>query len=442
MRSSLTHSLLALLLIAGAPTAGAGQNAPAAGSGEIVERIVGVVGDSAITMTELQEAMLVSTQGQMPKDPARMEDLKDQTLKALVEQLLIVQAAAKDSTLKVEDAEVESRVEQTLAQAGQRVGGAAKLQAALAAEGMTQAEYREQLKQQIRRDQISQMFFRAKLRGVSGVVVTEDEMRAMFESRRDELSHPEFITIHQAVVMPAATDSAWTAAKAQIDSVAARVKAGEDFAELAKQFSVDASAANGGDLGWFRRGAMVKPFEEAAFRLPIGRVSEPVRTDFGWHLIKVERTRPGEVNARHILIRPEPGPRAEEEARATAEEIARRARAGESMQGLVAEYKTRLDREIPDTVSLPREAVGSEGLPPEYHEPLKDAKQGDVIGPFAFRARDRNDWAVVAVTMVRPAGQWTFDEVKAQIREQLTQQKQVERVLDDLRSRTFVDLSP
>ena len=67
-----------------------------------------------------------------------------------------------------------------------------------------------------------------------------------------------------------------------------RILAGEDFAALAAAYSDDSgSAANGGDLGWFGRGAMVAPFEEAAFSLPLGEVSEPIKTDFGYHLIEV-----------------------------------------------------------------------------------------------------------------------------------------------------------
>jgi hypothetical protein len=67
-----------------------------------------------------------------------------------------------------------------------------------------------------------------------------------------------------------------------------RILAGEDFAALAAAYSDDpGSAANGGDLGWFGRGRMVAPFEDAAFSLEVGEVSEPVKTDFGYHLIKV-----------------------------------------------------------------------------------------------------------------------------------------------------------
>lgn len=95
----------------------------------------------------------------------------------------------------------------------------------------------------------------------------------------------------------------------EINILADRVRSGEDFSELARQYSEDPSASAGGSLGWFGRGAMVPPFEEAAFQLDVGAVSEPVLTQFGYHIIQVaERRGIGDslqVNASHILMRVE-----------------------------------------------------------------------------------------------------------------------------------------
>lgn len=78
------------------------------------------------------------------------------------------------------------------------------------------------------------------------------------------------------------------AALALAEKLRQRILDGEDFAKLAEEYSQDpGSAANGGDLGWFGRGAMVPEFEDVAFSLPVGEVSEPVRTQFGWHLLEV-----------------------------------------------------------------------------------------------------------------------------------------------------------
>jgi parvulin-like peptidyl-prolyl isomerase len=117
-------------------------------------------------------------------------------------------------------------------------------------------------------------------------------------------THPEFDT---------------KAARAKAEDLLRRVRAGEDFAALAKEFSQDrGSKPDGGDLGWFGRGMMVKPFEDAAFALKGGEVSGIVETQFGYHIIKVEerRTQAGDdgkpveqVHARHILISYNSAPR-------------------------------------------------------------------------------------------------------------------------------------
>ncbi len=124
-------------------------------------------------------------------------------------------------------------------------------------------------------------------------------------------------------------------ARAKIAGLLQRARAGEDFAALAQQFSSDpGSKANGGDLGWFARGMMVKPFEEGAFALKPGEISNIIETPFGFHIIKLEerRTQPGpdgqsveEVRARHILIAPggDPAASPREQARGQIEQAKR-----------------------------------------------------------------------------------------------------------------------
>lgn len=77
------------------------------------------------------------------------------------------------------------------------------------------------------------------------------------------------------------------ASEAEAAALVKKLAAGSKFEELARQYSTCPSGKSGGDLGFFGKGQMVKPFEDAAFSLPMGSVSQPVKTEFGYHLIKV-----------------------------------------------------------------------------------------------------------------------------------------------------------
>jgi peptidyl-prolyl cis-trans isomerase D len=98
---------------------------------------------------------------------------------------------------------------------------------------------------------------------------------------KDDVIRASHILLH----LPSSKDSleVWRKARELVQ----RAKRGEDFAKLAREFSADGSASNGGDLGWFGKGRMVKPFEDAAFKAKAGEVVGPVRSQFGLHIIKV-----------------------------------------------------------------------------------------------------------------------------------------------------------
>lgn len=152
------------------------------------------------------------------------------------------------------------------------------------------------------------------------ISLTEPEIQAGYNDNRDEYRHGKEIRIRYAMFPRLASFSDSIDAKKQAQNLRADIFAGADFEELAEVFSEDeASARSGGDLGTFGRGRMVKPFEDAVFGLDIGDVSQPVQTQFGWHLIKledrVEEEGEEKVSARHILLKFIPSPDTEDSLR-------------------------------------------------------------------------------------------------------------------------------
>ncbi|HUE95040.1 MAG TPA: peptidylprolyl isomerase, partial [Longimicrobiaceae bacterium] len=313
LRKSLV--LMALGPFAGVLPASAQGVAAAPTPGEdpdLADRVVAVVGDSIILLSEVRQEMFLMVQQQniqLPTEPEQLREAMGEVLENLIDVQLILQEAARDTTLRPADALIEQRAEQHIAQVQSQVGGVRQLQEALAADGMSMTQYREEIRSQILRAQVRDLFMQRRLADPSPVVVTDEELRDLYDLQREQLqARPEVLTFDQIILRPTAPDSSWERARATADSLLTEIRGGADFAELASEWSDDpGSAANGGDLGWFRRGVVVRDLEVEAFRLPPGGTGGPVRTQFGWHLIRVERTRPGEVKARHILLRPEPG---------------------------------------------------------------------------------------------------------------------------------------
>lgn len=120
---------------------------------------------------------------------------------------------------------------------------------------------------------------------IKDVTVTDDEAKKFYDENHDHFTQPEKVHARH-ILLEDDAESADKIAKIQAD-----LKAGTSFEDLAKSMSKDpGSAANGGDLGEFQKGQMVKEFEDAAFALKEpGDISEPVKTQFGWHIIKLEK---------------------------------------------------------------------------------------------------------------------------------------------------------
>ena len=123
------------------------------------------------------------------------------------------------------------------------------------------------------------------------VQVDHEEVKTYYEENQAEFYSPEKVEARHILIKVDrdADENAVEAARVRAVEIYDRILKGEDFAELAKQVSEGPSKSQGGYLGTFGRGRMVKPFEDQAFVLQAGEVSEPIRTDFGWHIIKVEK---------------------------------------------------------------------------------------------------------------------------------------------------------
>ena len=405
--------------------------------GDTVDHVLAVVGDSVVLFSQILQAenqQLGRGQDLPPEGTPEREAFREALLESLIAQQIVLQAAQQDTLLEVDNDRVESVLQEQIAGIEEAFGSREAMEAALQEQGLTMQSYREQIRGQVRQQMLVELYVQ-RHQSEGAVEVTEAEVREAFEQGRSALEErPATVTFKQIMLRVDASDSTRNAARARADELLERVHAGEDFAALATEHSQDpGSAQAGGDLGWFRRGAMVAAFEDAAFSLLEGGISEVVETDFGFHIILVERIRFAERRARHILVTPEVGAGDVGRARARASEVVERA-LSEDFDELVAEHH---DPSMPDSATVPQRRI-AQMLAPAYVAALSGRVPGEIVGPVQFTYQNEEVFAIIKILELREAGEYSYEDLEPQIRASLMRSKQEQALLDGLRAKTYV----
>ena len=133
----------------------------------------------------------------------------------------------------------------------------------------------------------------------AAVTVTAEDIRDYYESNTEKFKEPKTVQARHILIKvdQNATPEEVESARQRAENVLKLAREGKDFAALARQYSEGPTKTKGGDLGTFRREAMVKPFADKAFSMKAGDISDPVRTRFGWHIIKVEKINPAKTRS-------------------------------------------------------------------------------------------------------------------------------------------------
>jgi peptidyl-prolyl cis-trans isomerase C len=216
-------------------------------------------------------------------------DQRDRVLRAVLDQLIGFRLLAQESVARkttVTDADLDARIAQIRSQfPGDEVF-------------QQQLQQRQTTLAQLRADTRASMQITLMLQAELGTrtAVTPEQVNDFYEKNPAAFQQGERVKASHILVRMQANADAAEREKALVKAtgILVDVKAGKDFAALAKQYSDDpGSGANGGDLGYFERGQMVPPFEQAAFSLPVGQTSELVQSDFGYHIIRVTDKQPG-----------------------------------------------------------------------------------------------------------------------------------------------------
>lgn len=250
------------------------------------------VNGAIITMKQLERELRqtrqrLAAQGRQLSD-SELAAVKKDLLESLINRELIYQ-----ESLRQKISAKESEVAEEYDRLKKRFPGEAEFHQALQRMNISEAEIKNQIRQELGLKDFIDKNFSQK------ISVPEPEVRLYYDRHPDFFKQPEKVRASHILIKvdPQADSSQKAQARQQLERVQQKLAAGEDFGELAKAFSQGPSSSRNGDLGYFGRGQMVKPFEDAAFALKAGEVSTIVETHFGYHLIKVFDKKPETINA-------------------------------------------------------------------------------------------------------------------------------------------------
>jgi peptidyl-prolyl cis-trans isomerase SurA len=415
-----------VLFAAGMP--GAGDCAPAlqadtaAAAGIVVDRVVAMVEDRAILESdvenELKRFLLQTQRTSLPADEEK--NVRAEILNGLIADALMSIEAQKEN-IKIEDKDVDAAVERTIEDNKTTLGGDDAFNAQLAAEGLTLEGLRSIYRDKLRNRMLIERLMYQKV--MDDVTVTEGEVADYYKEHLSELpQRPATVSIAAILIEAKPSPDVLKKAFEKITMIEQKLKEGEDFAALAKEYSDCPSAKFGGSLGLVKLEDLNNPeFEEAARKLAVGQVSPPVLTEFGYHLIKVDGIEGDQVKLRHILVRAEPTPADIEKAKKLAEQARDELLAGADFAEAAAKYSD--DEATKNAGGLLGEAPVDQ-LPEELKTAIKGVPDGG-IAPLVKEPKGLRIIKVVSWSEGRP---YTYDEARSELRRVLEQQKTQEQL--------------
>jgi peptidyl-prolyl cis-trans isomerase SurA len=258
--------------------------APPTDSESVVDRVICVVNSDAVTLYELDEAeayTLYEAKQQPPTGEERVA-FRDKVLAGIIEKRLQIQQAEREK-LTVEDAEMRVEIDEIQKKLGAKTD--AEFEAMVKAQGLSVEGVKKRLREQL-------LVERIKRRKVSlRISVTEEDIDQYLNANREKLETGLSFEARHVLFLPTAGagEDGWQAARQRAEDVYTRVMGGDDFGELAREFSDDtATAKNGGRLGILKRGELAPDIEKAILRLSPGEHSSPFRSEVGYHLFELE----------------------------------------------------------------------------------------------------------------------------------------------------------
>ncbi|MBE0565287.1 MAG: peptidylprolyl isomerase [Krumholzibacteria bacterium] len=407
-------------------------------SPELVDRILAIVDEEAILQSDLDREVELHRlnqeyQGQ-PVSPDTPE-LRREMLDRLIESKLII-AAAKAADMDVDEEAIGRSVEQRIAQYVERFGTREAFERELVRSGTTLVDFKERMRTQLRDDQYLRLVVGKFIR--PGIEVMENEVQEYYrQNLADMPAEPDSLTIAAITV----TVQPSAAQRERIQDVVARARAaldaGRPFAEVAAEFSKGPNAQRGGAVGVVAPGDLFdQALDRVVFALEVGRVSEPVISSRGVHLLRVDAIQEdGRRALSQVFLPIEVTQDDVDRARAVVEAARARVLGGEDFGTVAAELSA-------DRASAARGGLLGTFPLPDLSDQFRSVLEGAAVGEITEPVLTPAGWYVFEVRERKPGHMFTYAELKDQLRMMVEGQK-IEAALATyvagLRERFFID---
>ncbi len=270
----------------------------------VVDGVAAIVGDNIILKSELDQIVnMTAIQRKINpnQNPEMFLLLQDQVLQSIIDQKIILEMAELDTNIIIKEKEIDTALEMQIENIISQAGNEEQAEAAL---GQSLLEFKREFWYDIKDRLFSERFQQSLL---AAITVNREEVMQFYETYKDSMPlFPTRVKLRHILMPLKPGEKSIQNSRNLLDSLHKEIENGAAFEDLAAAYSQDpGSRAHGGDLGFVRRGSLVKEFEEVAFNLEPGQLSSVVETGFGFHLIQGVSRQGEKVRVRHILITPQ-----------------------------------------------------------------------------------------------------------------------------------------
>ena len=399
-------------------------------SAEVVDKIIAKVGREIILQSDMDKRMQqLNASGMSMENITQFDILND-----MIEAKLIVQKA-KEEEYEIDEQMIKEMAEDQIKQVASQFPSELEFKQELKKAGLSVPDLKDYYIEMMTEEQLKSQIIQYNIK--NKIHITEGEVEEYYKENKIDIPvRPEMFQIGMILRFIEARKDTKGKVLVEINKIRDKLNEGADFAELAKEFSDGPSATNGGNLGFFGKGMMVKPFEEAAFALMPGEISEVIETQFGYHIIKVLEKKGDEVNASHILKIVEA---TEEDVQANIqlmEGVLQKLADGEEFSELAKTYSE-------DDESAVKGGVIGEFTKDTYPEMFKKYLENLEVGETTELIREQESFYIFSILNKIPEREYKYTEIFDRLKEMVTSQKEIELYenwIKELMQETYVEI--